>query len=143
MRLGKPKQPHPTPYQMHEFLPRKRTAHYYIVKMYEALRIQGCGGNCIGDRKKTHAWQPFVLGPLLAIDRSPGWSCVTEKFSSAKLLPYIDTQPVPSPCIGQPHGVDHSSGSRPYAPARRKHTHLKKVPALNHKVLDYPAMRIA
>ena len=29
-------------------------------------------------------WQPLVLGPLLAMDRSPGPVCRRSKFSSAK-----------------------------------------------------------
>ena len=32
-------------------------------------------------------WEPFVLGPALAIDSNPGLTCFLMKFSSANLLP--------------------------------------------------------
>ena len=49
----------------------------------------------------TQTWQPFVLGPLLAILKRPGWSCLRSKFSSGKAIPpYIDITPVPSLCVG-------------------------------------------
>lgn len=32
-------------------------------------------------------WQPFVFGPELAIDKSPGPLCEAMKFSSANLVP--------------------------------------------------------
>lgn len=32
-------------------------------------------------------WDPLVLGPALAMDRTPGPVCVSWKFSSSNLLP--------------------------------------------------------
>jgi hypothetical protein len=37
----------------------------------------------------------LVFGPALAIDNNPGVVCFYTKFSSGKVLPYIDSPPVP------------------------------------------------
>lgn len=57
---------------------------------------------CFPSRKSHLAqvmknWQPFVLGPLLAMERSPGPSCFRLKFSSANVGPQMLIVPVPSP----------------------------------------------
>jgi hypothetical protein len=42
-------------------------------------------------------WHPFVFGPLLALDRRPGRSCLCRKFSSGKeVAPYMLIFPEPS-----------------------------------------------
>lgn len=46
-------------------------------------------------------WLPLVLGPALAMERQKG-SCFSLKFSSLKLLPQIDSPPVPSPRVKSP-----------------------------------------
>ena len=38
-------------------------------------------------------YDPLVLGPALAIDNNPGDECLILKFSSGKVLPYIDSPP--------------------------------------------------
>lgn len=35
-------------------------------------------------------WDPFVLGPALAIERIPGPVCFKTKFSSSNFFPYIE-----------------------------------------------------
>merc|ERR1719270_253021 len=45
---------------------------------------------------------PFVFGPLLAIESIPGPVCFKSKFSSGNCVPYIDLLPVPSPLIISP-----------------------------------------
>ena len=39
-------------------------------------------------------WLPLVLGPELAMESSPGLSCVSSKVSSSNLVPYIDSPPL-------------------------------------------------
>lgn len=52
---------------------------------------------------RTHsharAHLPLVFGPALAMERRPGPVCFATKFSSAKRLPYMLVEPVPSPCV--------------------------------------------
>lgn len=40
-------------------------------------------------------WDPFELGPELAMDSVPGPECFRTKFSSSNFFPYIDLPPVP------------------------------------------------
>jgi hypothetical protein len=47
-------------------------------------------------------WQPLLLGPLFAMDKSPGPVCLPVKFSSSKRLPYMHRAPVPSPLTKSP-----------------------------------------
>mmetsp|Transcript_2024 Transcript_2024/g.12991 ORF Transcript_2024/g.12991 Transcript_2024/m.12991 type:complete len:216 (-) Transcript_2024:235-882(-) len=42
-------------------------------------------------------WLPLVLGPALAMDRTPARSCRSTKFSSWNFPPNADCPPVPSP----------------------------------------------
>lgn len=45
----------------------------------------------------------LTLGPLLAMDKSPGLSCFSVKFSSANFsVPYIVLEPVPLPLMKSP-----------------------------------------
>ena len=39
-------------------------------------------------------WLPFVLGPELAMESRPGFSCVISKVSSSNFAPYIDSPPL-------------------------------------------------
>ena len=36
---------------------------------------------------KRAYWEPFVLGPALAMDRTPGPMCISSKFSSSNFAP--------------------------------------------------------
>merc|ERR1719217_1871665 len=47
-------------------------------------------------------WDPFVLGPAFAMERRPGVVCLSLKFSSGNIGPYMDSPPVPSPLVKSP-----------------------------------------
>merc|ERR1719215_882267 len=47
-------------------------------------------------------WQPLELAPLLAMERRPGLSCFSTKFSSGNRSPKILREPVPSPLTKSP-----------------------------------------
>lgn len=51
---------------------------------------EGSGCACVGDGGALpymKNWEPLVLGPLLAIDRRNGLSCLSLKFSSLNMPP--------------------------------------------------------
>ena len=68
---------------------------------------------CFPSRKShfahvTKNWQPLVPGPLFAMERIPGPSCFSLKFSSANIGPYMLNEPVPSPLTKSPPAVQKS-----------------------------------
>jgi hypothetical protein len=60
------------------------------------------GRACKAKERLRGRHAPLVLGPALAMLRMPGPVCLSLKFSSAKVGPYTDSPPVPSPAVKSP-----------------------------------------